>query len=159
MGVGIMKIEFRKPTERDVEDILTWKFEGIYSFYDNDKTEAKKEWISNLHKEENAFAMYNEENQLIGNCSFDYDDEHSQYMFGVQMRPCLTGKGMGVEVVTSILNFGREKYKFNEVALLVAKFNTRAIRIYEKLGFITIEEFVWHVNGEEKEFMAMKKEW
>lgn len=37
-----MKIDFRKPTERDARDIAKWKYEGIYSFYDNDKTEAKK---------------------------------------------------------------------------------------------------------------------
>lgn len=154
-----MKIDFRKPTESDANDISTWKYEGIYSFYDNDKTEAKKQWARNIHKEENAFAMYNEKNELIGNCSFDYDDEENKFMFGVQMRPNLTGKGMGTEVVVTILNFGKEKYKFNEIYLLVAKFNKGAITIYEKLGFKTIDEFIWHVNNEEKEFIEMRKTW
>jgi len=154
-----MNINFRKPTESDAKDISTWKYEGIYSFYDNDKTEAKKQWANNIHKEENAFAMYNEKNELIGNCSFDYDDEENKFMFGVQMRPNLTGKGMGTEVVATILNFGKEKYKFNEIDLLVAKFNKRAITVYEKLGFNTIDEFIWHVNNEEKEFIAMRKIW
>lgn len=154
-----MKIDFRKPTESDAKDIATWKYEGIYSFYDNDKTEAKRQWASNIHKEENAFVMYNEKNELIGNCSFDYDEEDNKFMFGVQMRPNLTGKGMGTEVVDTILNFGKEKYKFNEINLLVAKFNKRAITIYEKLGFKTIDEFIWHVNNEEKEFIEMSKTW
>lgn len=39
-----MNIEFRKPIESDSNDIATWKYEGIYSFYDNDKTETKKQW-------------------------------------------------------------------------------------------------------------------
>lgn len=154
-----MNIDFRKPTESDAKDIATWKYEGIYSFYDNDKTEAKRQWASNIHKEENAFVMYNEKNELIGNCSFDYDEEDNKFMFGVQMRPNLTGKGMGTEVVDTILNFGKEKYKFNEIYLLVAKFNKRAITIYEKLGFKTIDEFIWHVNNEEKEFIEMSKTW
>jgi len=154
-----MNIDFRKPTESDAKDIATWKYEGIYSFYDNDKTEAKRQWASNIHKEENAFVMYNEKNELIGNCSFDYDEEDNKFMFGVQMRPNLTGKGMGTEVVVTILNFGKEKYKFNEINLLVAKFNKRAITIYEKLGFKTIDEFIWHVNNEEKEFIEMSKTW
>jgi len=154
-----MNIDFRKPTENDAKDIAAWKYEGVYSFYNNDKTEAKKQWASNIHKEENTFAMYNENNELIGNCCFDYDEEDKLYTFGVQMRPSLTGKGMGKEVVSAILNFGRETYKFNEIDLLVAKFNRRAITLYERLGFKTIDEFIWHVNGEEKEFIAMRKSW
>lgn len=150
-----MTVDFRKPTEKDGKDIGTWKYEGVYSFYDNDKTEAKKKWASNIHNEENAFVIYDEENQLIGNCSFNFDED--EIMFGVQMRPNQTGKGMGTGIVKSILDFGREKYKFDEIKLLVAKFNKRAIRIYEKLGFETIDEFVWHVNGEKRDFIAMKK--
>ncbi|KIE46804.1 hypothetical protein U732_3453 [Clostridium argentinense CDC 2741] len=30
-----MKLEFRAPVKSDIEDILTWKYDGIYSFYDN----------------------------------------------------------------------------------------------------------------------------
>ncbi len=153
----IMRIEFRKPTKEDGQSIVTWRYEGIYSFYNNDKTEAKKQWALNIHKEEYAFVMYDEENKLIGNCSFDYDD--NQYMFGIQMRPDLTGKGMGTEIVKAILEFGKEKYKFDNIELLVAKFNERAIRVYEKLGFEKVDEFMLHVNNEDKEFIAMKKVW
>jgi len=159
MGGQIMNIEFRKPTEGDAKDIALWKYEGIYSFYDNDKTEAKKQWASNIHNEENAFAMYNGKNELIGNCSFDYDDEDNRFMFGVQVRPNLTGKGMGTEVVAAMLNFGRETYGFKEIDLLVAKFNKRAITVYERLGFKTVDEFIWHVNDEDTEFIAMRKTW
>lgn len=150
-----MNIEFRKPTENDAKDIVTWKYEGIYSFYDNDKTEGKKQWAANIHHEENTFVLYNEKNELIGNCCFDYDE--NQIMLGVQMRPDLTGKGMGTEIVKIILDFGREKFKFDEIRLYVAKFNKRAIRLYEKLKFEIIDEFIWNVNGEEKEFISMKK--
>ncbi len=152
-----MNLEFRKPIEADSREVATWKFEGEYSFYDNDKTELKKEWALNLHKEENTYAIYNEDNELIGNCCFEFDEEGVS--FGVQMKPSLTGKGMGVEVVTALLEFGREKYKFTEISLLVAKFNRRAIKVYEKLGFTVSEEFMWHVNGEDKEFYEMRKAW
>lgn len=150
-----MKMEFRKPTKKDGEIIATWKYDGEYSFYNNDKTEAKQQWTLNISEEENAFVIYDDNNELIGNCSFDYEDE--QYTLGVQMRPDLTGKGMGTEIVKSILDFGKEKYKFNNIELLVATFNTRAIRVYEKLGFKKIDQFMWHVNNEDKEFIAMRK--
>lgn len=150
-----MKMEFRKPTKKDGEIIATWKYDGEYSFYSNDKTEAKKQWALNISEEENAFVIYDDNNELIGNCSFDYEEE--QYILGVQMRPDLTGKGMGTEIVKSILDFGREKYKFNNIELLVATFNKRAIRVYEKLGFKKIDQFMWQVNNEDKEFIVMRK--
>ncbi|MTI71711.1 MAG: GNAT family N-acetyltransferase [Firmicutes bacterium] len=150
-----MNIEFRKPTSKDGIDISTWKYQGIYSFYNNDKTEAKNQWALNIDKEDNTFVIYNKENELIGNCSFEYDD--NKYMLGVQMKPQMTGKGMGTEIVKSILDFGRQRYNFQSIELLVAKFNKRAIRIYKKLGFYIIDEFIWNVNNEETEFIAMKK--
>ena len=101
--------------------------------------------------------MYNEENELIGKCGFDYDKEDEIFSLGVQMKPSLIGKGFGTEVVEAILKFGKETYKFNEIDLLVAKFNKRAMKVYEKLGFKITDEFTWYVNEEEKEFIAMKK--
>ncbi len=152
-----MEFKFKKPTEIDAKYIATWKYEGEYSFYDNDKTEAKQEWALNIHKNDNAFVIYNENNELIGNCSFDIEDD--EFSLGVQMRPDLTGKGTGPQFVKAILDFGKNTYKFNEIQLLVAKFNERAIKIYEKLGFEKTEEFIWNVNGEEKEFIAMDKKY
>ncbi|WP_425445900.1 GNAT family N-acetyltransferase [Dethiothermospora halolimnae] len=152
-----MYIEFKKPAEKDGSEIATWKYKGEYSFYNNDKTEAKNQWAKNIHKEENTFVIYNEKNELIGNCSFDYDD--GKYMLGVQMKPELTGKGMGTEFTKSILEFGIKEYDFDSIELLVAKFNKRAIRVYEKLDFEKIDDFTWDVNGETKEFIAMKKEY
>ncbi|MFR1707405.1 MAG: GNAT family N-acetyltransferase [Clostridium sp.] len=150
-----MEFKFKKPTEVDAKHIATWKYEGKYSFYNNDKTEAKQQWALNIHKEENTFAIYNEKDELIGNCSFDFDD--GEFILELQMKPDLTGGGTGTEFVRAILNFGKNTYNFNEVSVLVAKFNERAIKIYKKLGFEKTEEFIWKVNGEEKEFIAMVK--
>lgn len=152
-----MEFKFKKPTEIDAKDIAIWKYEGEYSFYDNDKTEAKQEWAINIHKNDNAFVIYNEKDELVGNCSFDVEDD--KFTLGVQMRPNLTGKGTGTQFVKAILDFGKSTYKFNEIQLLVAKFNERAMKIYEKLGFKKTEEFIWNVNGEEKEFIAMVKKY
>ncbi|WP_346895059.1 GNAT family protein [Clostridium sp. UBA7503] len=72
------------------------------------------------------------------------------------MRPELTGKGFGVEFAKSIIDYGREKYKFNYIDLIVAKFNNRAIKVYEKLGFKVIEEFVNTIRGNDYDFLAMR---
>lgn len=154
-----MKVQFKKTIEVDSKEIATWKYDGEYSFYDNDKTEAKQEYILNMHNEKDVYVIYDENNELIGHCSFDYDEEDKEFSLGVQMKPSFTGRGMGTEVVEKIISFGRETYGFNELVLLVAKFNKRAIKVYENLGFQWVEEFTWFVNNEEKEFFKMKKSW
>lgn len=150
-----MNIEIRKPIDKDINNILTWKYDGEYSFYNNDKTEAKKQWIMNMVNEENRFVIYNDADELIGNFNFEKDDGH--LLFGVQMRPDYTGKGMGTEIVEAVLDFGRKTLGYDRIELLVAKFNKRAIRVYEKLGFVITDEFTWHVNNEDKEFLQMEK--
>ncbi|MEG1255582.1 GNAT family N-acetyltransferase [Clostridium sp.] len=154
-----MNIQIKRATEIDSKNIATWKYDGIYSFYDNNRTEGKKEWASNIYKDENVFGIYNEKNELIGNCCFDRDEDDNQFYFGIQMRPDLTGKGLGKEVLEVVLEFGRKKYNLEKIKLLVAKFNERAIKVYERLGFKVREEFVWNVNGGEYEFVEMEMSW
>ncbi len=149
-----MKLEFRVPIKSDIEDILTWKYDGIYSFYDNSIQKEKIEWIESFIGSNDNFSIYNDDNELIGNCSFYYIEEF--FCIGVQMRPRLTGKGLGSEFVKSIINFGKEKYSLNYIDLTVAKFNRRAIRVYEKLGFKIIEEFVNNIRGVDYDFIAMR---
>lgn len=56
------------------------------------------------------------------------------------MKPELTGKGFGTEFFTFILNQIQQNNQY-PLRLTVAKFNTRAIHLYEKLGFKKSMEF------------------
>lgn len=149
-----MKFEFRVITKSDVSEFLTWKYDGIYSFYDNSIDKNKIEWINSFIDSDNNFSIYNESNKLVGNCSFYYIEEF--FCVGVQMRPDITGKGFGTEFVKSIIDFGRQKYSYDYIDLTVAKFNKRAIKVYKKLGFKVIEEFVNTIRGADYDFMAMR---
>lgn len=151
-----MNFKFKIPTKSDVQDILTWEYDGIYSFYNNNIDKEKIKWIESFIDSDNNFSIYNENNELIGNCSFYYIDEF--LCVGVQMRPDITGKGFGTEFVKSIINFGKQKYNLNYIDLTVAKFNNRAIKVYEKLGFKVVEEFVNTIRGNDYDFIAMRLE-
>lgn len=151
-----MKLEFRAPIKSDIEDILTWKYDGIYSFYDNSIQKEKIEWIESFIDSDDNFSIYNEQNELVGNCSFYYIEEF--FCLGVQMRPELTGKGFGTEFVRAIINFGEKKYNLSYIDLTVAKFNKRAIKVYEKVGFKIIEEIVNTIRGNDYDFLIMRLE-
>jgi len=151
-----MKFEFRRATKDDIEDILTWEYDGIYSFYNNSIQKEKIDRIKGFIDSDDDFSIYNEHNELVGNCSFYYIED--AFCVGVQMRPDFTGKGFGTEFVKSIINFGKEKYDLSYIDLTVAKFNNRAIKVYERLGFKTIFELVNTIRGNDYDFIAMRLE-
>lgn len=61
---------------------------------------------------------------------------------GLGMKPELTGQGNGTLFFTTVLNYINERFEEKPKRLTVAKFNDRAIRLYEKLGFSREAEIV-----------------
>ena len=151
----IKKYEFRRVSENDVKDMLTWKYEGIYSFFDNDFSEGKINYVKSFPMDDNVYAIYNNKNQLVGYCAFYLKDKVS---FSIQMRPSLTSKGMGKEFLQAILDFAKEKYNLKNIELSVLKFNERAIRLYKSLGFKVTDEFMGKTVKGEMEFIKMEKD-
>jgi [ribosomal protein S18]-alanine N-acetyltransferase len=45
MVYEIGNYEFRRVSNDDVEDMLTWKYEGVYAFFDNDLSQGKIKYI------------------------------------------------------------------------------------------------------------------
>ena len=69
------------------------------------------------------------------------------------MNPNLVGKGNGFEFCSFIIKFIEENYNNTPIRLTVAKFNLRAIYLYEKLGFVMENEF----STDFAEFITMVK--
>lgn len=152
-----MKYDFRRITNDDVQDILTWKYEGIYSLYDNDRMQGKIDYIKSLPEDDKAFSVYNDRNELVGHCELYMKEKMN---ISVQMRPNLTGNGMGKEFVQSFLDFAKEKYSLESIELFVVKYNKRAIKTYESVGFEKVREYAIKAtltDTEETEFVVMEK--
>jgi len=147
--------EFRKVSNKDVEDILTWKYEGVYSFFDNDLSQGKIDYIKSFPTDNNTYAIYNKENELVGNCALYFNDNVT---FSIQMKPSLTSQGMGREFLETFLLFAKEKYSLKSIRLSVLKFNERAIRLYKNLDFKVVNEFIGKTVKGEMEFITMEKE-
>jgi RimJ/RimL family protein N-acetyltransferase len=75
---------------------------------------------------------------------------------GLGMRPALTGMGLGAEFLRAGLRFAREVYSPPAFRLTVAAFNHRAIRVYERAGFETVETFGAATRGADREWLLMR---
>ncbi len=154
-----MEFRFVKMKKEYANEIAyDWKYPDKYSFYDMTEDEEdlndlldKKNW-SNKY-----FAALNED-ELVGFYSIRFEDEIM--WIGLALKPELTGKGIGSNFVLSGLDFAISEfsYKKSHIMLAVLLDNQRAIKSYEKLGFVKTEEYMQKTNGSEFKFIKMKKD-
>ena len=112
-------------TQRDFDELATWRYEPPYDFYDGD--------VEPVLNPERFFAVRDDDGALIG--FFYYEEKPDALDYGLGLRPDLTGRGFGLQFFRAGLAFGRERYKPPFVRLFVAAFNERAIKVYERAGF------------------------
>lgn len=153
-----MKYNFVSMNEKYANEIAyRWKYEGVYTFYDMTADKEDLEEFLDSSQWKYKFAVLNEFKELIGSYSYYFENDIMWIGFG--LKPELTGKGYGFDFVMSGISFGVKHFKYNKdyLILAVAKFNERAIRVYQRLGFEKIEEYIQETNGGKYEFIKIVK--
>lgn len=133
-----------------------WKYSGKYSFYNLSKDKEDMQAFLKPESWNNIFAVIDADSQALMGFS-TYIFENKMMWLGVGMKPSYTGKGYGERFVRAAIQFGLEHYGYeeNKILLSVAKFNKRAIALYEKVGFRPIESKELLVNGKLYPFLIM----
>lgn len=155
-----VKLIIEYMNEEIAKDVLNWKYDKPYNFYNNELTdEGMKELLNGSYhvlvdevKEIIGFFCIGESAQVpIGTLYGVYSDDIVD--MGLGMNPNLVGKGNGFEFCSFVLQFIEENYKGTPIRLTVATFNQRAIHLYENLGFVMENEFSTDIA----EFITMVK--
>jgi RimJ/RimL family protein N-acetyltransferase len=131
--------------------------------------EDEEEWFNRQRQEQNArrFAILTRaEGRLLGNCGLhqlDWMNRHA--MFGIFIGDKdYWGKGYGADATRALLRYAFEEANLHRIALEVFAFNSRAIRMYEKVGFrmegtrkqVLFREGAWH---DEHIMAILRDEW
>lgn len=134
-----------------------WKYEGIYSFYDiSADPEDYQEFVTPDLRSDKYFEVYGK-NELVGFFVVEPEDHH-KIELGLGLKPEFCGKGLGKDFLCAIENYVGIHYKFKTIVLWVAAFNKRAIRLYQKCGYIQTDEEERQTNGATYRFLCMKKD-
>jgi len=64
-----------------------------------------------------------------------YRNSHIVYLGGIAVHPFFAGKGEGIKMMEEIIEYAKQN-GFLRIELSVASINERAIRLYEKAGFV-----------------------
>jgi RimJ/RimL family protein N-acetyltransferase len=118
-------------------EFLSYLFPGaIFPLNEEDETE----WFENARKSNDVnFAIrLLETGQLIGNVSLKAPDWRNRCAeLGIAVGDkTMWGKGYGTDASRVILRYGFLELNLNRIELVVYSFNTRAIKSYEKIGFV-----------------------
>lgn len=150
-----MQLKFKLMDETYAHAIADWHYEGVYAFYDMDQdVQDLEELLDPRSWPDTYYAVVNECGELIGFFSFG-QQVAGVVTVGLGLRPDHTGRGLGQAFVEAGLEFARKKYNPAMFCLNVATFNQRAIRIYERVGFISDRVFTHETNGGQYEFLRM----
>ena len=133
-------------SEADARSILEWRYSPPYDWYN--PPPLSDEAVANLIDPQWQFHSIKAGNKLIAYASFgndgrvtggDYSDPAID--IGLGLAPRLTGRGLGAIVLQAILEFAQTIFQSPAARLTVARFNQRAIRLYERAGFQPTQEF------------------
>jgi RimJ/RimL family protein N-acetyltransferase len=160
-----MTISFRPITIKDARDIAAWRYPAPYDFYNLPEDDDPAEL---LEPAAGAVIAVDEHGETIGFAAFGFAGQvpggeaaglyrEPLLDIGLGMRPGLTGRGFGATFCQAILDYAEVCYRPAGFRLSVARFNQRAIRVYERLGFVRGEQFSSEVRGETVEFVLMRR--
>jgi RimJ/RimL family protein N-acetyltransferase len=119
-------VKIEQANDADFVELNAWRYDPPYDFYDGD--------VDPVENPERYFVAREEDRSLVGFYYFDPKGDVLEY--GLGLRPELTGRSLGLDFFRQGLEFGRARYRPAVVRLYVAAFNARAIRVYERAGFV-----------------------
>lgn len=150
----------RKLKEKDAPFMLEWMMdEDINKFFHFSKQNISLENALNFIKTaqdmsvNRHYAVVDEKDEYLGTISLkniSLEDHNAEY--AVCFRKKSIGSGISRNATEELLRIAFDELKLHKVYLNVLSDNIRAIKFYEKMGFIFEGEFIDHVciDGEYK---------
>ena len=139
--------------------VSNWHYDDVYSFYDMAADEDDlRIFMDTNNWRDNIRAVLNEDDELVGWASFY--TENNEFWLSLGLRPDLTGQGLGAEFVSQCVGYAISHYSptNDTIKLAVALFNQRAIKVYQKAGFVETGRTVRKTHIGLVDFMEMKRD-
>ncbi len=151
-----MTLEFARMEPDQARAIATgWKYPPPYDFYDMTADPEDLEEFLTPSAWPPVIEAVTSDGDLVGFLTAELAGAEAE--LGLGMRPDLTGQGAGAEFTRACLGRLRSLHPgLRRVTLMVAAFNTRARRVYERCGFAVAGRHSALVAGGEVEFIDME---
>lgn len=148
-------LEFLPMTTTVAQEIAdTWHYPEPYDFYDQTADpDDYAEFVTGADWPTHVWQVRSR-GRLVGFFSADIDGATCEIALG--LRPSLTGAGRGLAFLRAgLARLAPLLPPDCEVVLSVAEFNQRAIRVYQRAGFVVTSHFDQDTNASTFPFVAM----
>jgi RimJ/RimL family protein N-acetyltransferase len=142
-------------TDAHAAQVEAWSYEPPYDFYDLASDPADAATMRDPAMRHHFRALVGDDGRL--EAFWWLEPKEDAFEVGLGLRPDLTGRGLGEAIVRAELDYVREHWAPATFRLFVTVWNTRAIRLYERLGFREVgrEKRSFPLHGEH-EFLRME---
>ena len=130
------ELSYHPIREDEKQAICEWVYDGEYSIYNLPSYEEMKEknmGFANPQKEKN-FYTYFDNDTLVGFTNIL--EEETEVFIGIGVNPDFCSKGYGQKILEIAPQICAQKYPGKPLYLEVRTWNERAIRCYQKAGFV-----------------------
>lgn len=144
-----MQIRFTPVTEAHAREVLTWRYDPPYDFYNPPAELSTADLEAMLSSASPHFAVLDDDGGLIGFIGIgreaqvpggDYSSEAIDV--GIGLRPDQTGRGLGRLVLARFFEHLRNiGYPATPLRATIAAFNLRSRRTFHALGFEETDRF------------------
>lgn len=163
--------------ENDVDGMLEWMHDSSINCFFNDKIkestrQSALEFIKaavKAHREgkEYCFAITDEGGNYMGSISLKNIDRNlGTAEYAIAARKCAHGKGYAIKATQELFDFAFKELYLNKIQLNVVEDNLRAIRFYEKCGFVQEKELSEDISvlidgrrKEQRRYVISKQDW
>lgn len=135
-----MKLTYHTITDDEGREVCSWKYDGEYACYNQPPYEMLKkngDMFCDPLRRSNYRAHYDGD-VFLGFTNLQ--ENENDVFLGIGLRPDLCGKGYGSAVIEDCCRISAELYPEKPISLVVRTWNKRAIRCYEKAGFVIVGE-------------------
>lgn len=140
-------------SESQARQICSWKYSNEYAVYNCPPwdTMISQGWgLADENKRKKEFKSVNLNGEFIGFFRLHFRED--KLYLGLGLIPDCCGEGYGRELIEMIKTYANKHFPQNDLYLVVRDFNTRAIKTYQKAGFIIECEYV---NNDDK-YISMR---
>ena len=157
------KITLRNPREEDIPHFIKWWKEPESNRFDSGEEEGpSKEAVEKITDDirkglKSWFIIENPKKIPVGYTLYRQREFQKDIIFiATRLSKEFWNKGYGTDSVRTLTNWILEIFPIKIIRLSVLDFNTRAIHVYEKCGFKTIETveedgFTWLIMDKKRD--------
>ena len=146
-----------KMTQKSAVSVAQWHYQDEYEFYDMTADPEDYQELMNEELRGDSYYQVTQAGMLIGFFVVEKTDRQEVVEVGLGMAPELTGQGNGLEFVRAILKYVSRVKNPQKILFDVAKFNVRAQKLYQKIGFEVVNYHEQETNGGSYPFVLMVK--